>query len=258
MIQSILILRRSGENIYYKNLGSISMDETVMSGFFSALFTFSQALCGSDIEIIELGTKYKIVFKSAIHGSSEIIFAAICDIYDSIIKIHKVLESIKNYTILKYGDKIDKVGCDLSCVDELDIFIREILTGSEGLPLEGDLYNECKKVLTELDSNTEILDSALISSTGAIASTDKDKEFLNLMIRQLDAFFKFTHRVLDQIILKFQNRYIILYRVNDDLVISSLTKRNVPIGVATLLVEEAASKLAEIYESFRSNKNRQD
>ncbi|MHA1270061.1 MAG: hypothetical protein ACTSPY_09775 [Candidatus Helarchaeota archaeon] len=250
MIQNLLILKRSGENIYYKKLGTVSMDETIMSGFFSAFFVFSQSLCRSDIESIELGAEYRIVFENAKSGSSEIIFAAICDISDSIINVHNTLEAIKNYTILKFGDKIQKCGgCDLNCEKELDKFVDKILSESQKFTFNKNIYSKYQEVLKELDSNVEILDSALISATGVTASTDKDKEFLNLMIKQMDAFFKLTHRVLDQIILSFQGRYIILYRVNDELVISSLTKRNVPIGIATLLVEDAANKLVQIFEA---------
>ncbi|MHA1751876.1 MAG: hypothetical protein ACTSYZ_05845 [Candidatus Helarchaeota archaeon] len=247
MIQNLLILKKSGENIYHKAFGHFDMDETVMSGFFSAFFVFSQALCGTDINTMELGTKFKIVFDKAIHKNNEIIFAAICDVSDSIINVHKTLESIKNYIIFKYGEKINKVGCDLKCYNDLDSFIEKIIYTSQELDIDRELYKKAKEILKDLDANDEILDSALISSTGVTSSTDKDKEFLNLMIKQMDAFFKLTKRVLDQIILKFQNRYIILYHINENLIISSLTKKNVQIGIATLLVEEAASKIAKIY-----------
>ena len=220
------------------------MDETIMSGFFSAFFTFSQSLSGADIEKIDIGERYQIIFESA--GNTEILFVAICDAFDSLINIKKLLKEVKNFTILKFGDKIKIVGCDLSCNSELDEFIAKSIVNSYQLDFQEDYINKYQKILDALESNEEILDSALISSTGVTASSDKDKEFLNLMIRQMEAFFRLTGRILDQIILQFQNRYIILFRINQDLVLSCLTKRNVPIGIATLLAEEAALKIAKI------------
>jgi predicted regulator of Ras-like GTPase activity (Roadblock/LC7/MglB family) len=246
MIQNLLILRRSGENIYNKNLGTVNMNETVMSGFFSAFLVFSQQLCGSDIESIDLGNLYKIVFEST--PKRDLLFVSICEASDSIINVKNVLTELKNFTFLKYGDKIKKLGCNLDCNEELNTFVENLLSESQELEIAKELKNKYREILNELDANNEILDSALISSTGLTATTDKDKEFLNLMVKQMEAFFRLTNRTLDQIILKFQDRYIVLYRVNKELVLSSLTKRNVPIGVATLFVEEAANKLANLYE----------
>ena len=245
MIQNLLILKRSGENIYNKCFGKVEMNQTVMSGFFSAFFVFSQQLCGQDIKSMDLGKLYKIVFE--IPEGKEVIFVAICDISDSSINIRNVLNEVKDYTFINFGEEIKRNGINLDNNNKLNTYVEEILSKSQDLDIGEELLKKYNLILKELvESNNEIIDSALISSTGLTSTSNKDKEFLNLMIRQMEAFFTLTNRVLDQIILKFQNRHIILYRINEDLVLSSLTKRNVPIGITTLLVEEAVEKISKL------------
>ncbi|MBD3227823.1 MAG: hypothetical protein GF329_06510 [Candidatus Lokiarchaeota archaeon] len=244
MIQNLVILKRSGENIYNKNLGKVEMNETVMSGFFSAFFVFSQELCQADIKTIQLGNLYKAVFETS--EDEQLIFVAICDISDSIINVRNVLEDVKQFTLERFGNKIKEVGCNFDCNNQLNQYIEDILSESQQLEISKELLSKYNNILKELDDNSEILDSALISSTGVTTTSDKDKEFLSLVIKQMEAFFNLTGRSLDQIILKFQNRYIILYRINEELVLSALTKRNVPIGISTLLIEEAAAKISEL------------
>ncbi|TFF88733.1 MAG: hypothetical protein EU549_02470 [Promethearchaeota archaeon] len=244
MIQNLVILKRSGENIYNKNIGNVNMNETVMSGFFSAFFVFSQELCNADIKTIQIGNLYKAVFETSY--DEKLIFVAICDISDSLMVIKEVLNKVKGFTFEQFGNEIKEKGCNLDCNNQLNTFIEDILSESQELEISEDLLNKYNDILKDLDRNSEILDSALISSTGVTSTSDKDKEFLNLVIKQMEAFFNLTGRNLDEIILKFQNRHIILYRINEELVLSSLTKRNIPIGVATLLIEEAASEISKL------------
>jgi hypothetical protein len=103
-----------------------------------------------------------------------------------------------------------------------------------------------KSILTSLRSNTEILDCDLISATGKPLRKDWDADFLNLCIRLIDAFWKSKRYVLDQIIVSYQQRILILHKFNDEFVLSALIKRETPIGMATYLIEEATNKLLKI------------
>ncbi|MHA1527317.1 MAG: hypothetical protein ACTSQD_09810 [Promethearchaeota archaeon] len=62
----------------------------------------------------------------------------------------------------------------------------------------------------------------------------------------MDAFWKSKNYVLDQIILSYEQRHTILHKINDELVLSAQIRKNTPIGLATLLVEETSAKIAKV------------
>ena len=62
MIQTILVLKRSGENICSTTYGDTKWNETLTSGFISAAFNFTEKTFGSEIDDIELGP-FKVLFE---------------------------------------------------------------------------------------------------------------------------------------------------------------------------------------------------
>ncbi len=246
MIQNFLILKRSGESIYKKSFGKIDMDETIMCGFFSAFFTFTQSLCGADLRDIELGP-YRILFEFV---GKEIILVVFFDKSDSIINVQQHLIKLRDIIKEKYGDVIKKKVCKTEDFEGLNELIDEIILKPQEIKIKEEFKSYCESVLNDLNSTNEIIDCALISIDGIPLLRGTKREFLDLIIRQMDAFWKFKSQVLDQIILYYENRYIILYKINEDLVLSALIRRNTPIGLATLLVEEGAQKIAKQASKF--------
>lgn len=219
------------------------MDETVMSGFFSAFFTFTQHLCGADLDDIELGP-YRMLFEAV---GKDLILVIIFDKADSIINVHEKLTEIRTVIETKYGEQLKK---KLFHIKELAGFsetIENIITRPQTICIEEARKKKFLAVLDKLRSVGEILDCTIISIDGIPLSAETKKEFLDLVIKQMDAFWKSKkNQVLDQIIVSFENRYIILQKVNENFVLAALARKSAPIGLVMLLIEEGANKIAQI------------
>lgn len=243
MIQNFLILKRTGENIYKKSFGKIDMDETIMSGFFSAFFTFTQSLCGADLQDIELGP-YRMLFEVV---GNALILSVIFDKSDSIINVQQKLLQLKEVIKANYSDCLNKPICRTEDFQGLGDIIEDLVSKPQEVDISEARKTKYKEILDKVRTSNEILDVALISINGVPLLGANKQEFLDLIIGQMDAFWKFKSTVLDQITLYYENRYIVLHKVNDDLVLCCFARRNTPIGLVTLLVEEASMKISRIY-----------
>ncbi|MHA1378130.1 MAG: hypothetical protein ACTSRG_07085 [Candidatus Helarchaeota archaeon] len=212
-----------------------------MSGFFSAFFNFTQNLCGADVQDIELGP-YRILFEIV----EDLILVVIFDKSDSIISIQQKLMKLKKIISTEYQDVIKKEICNTEDFQGLDRIVGEVLTPQTDQ--FAGLRVEYIKLLEELRANDEIADCTLLSVNGITLWQESKKEFLDLSIKQMDAFWKYKTKVLDQIILNYEKRFLILIKINDRIVLSTLVKPNTPIGLATLLVEEYADKIQKVSE----------
>lgn len=243
MIQHLLILKRTGENIYKKSFGQIDMDETVMSGFFSAFFTFTQSLLGVDVQDIELG-QYRMVFEVV---EKSLILVAIIDITDSIINVQRKLNQLKSIIIADYHDCIEKSICNSEDFKGLSEIINQLIAKPHETSISEAKKGKSLQILNILRSSSEIIDCALITNDGVPFDSNSPREFLDLIIKQMDAFWKFAkNHILDQIVLYYENRVIILYKVDQELVLCALARRESPIGLVSYLVEEAADKIANL------------
>jgi hypothetical protein len=241
MILNVLILRKTGENICSRPYTSNPFEATLTSGFISAAFNFSQDTFGAKIKDIELGP-YKIMFEQ--QGS--LITAVLFEQVDSIIHIQKILDEIGNLMKLEYAEALDEKLCSPDDYPFIDEKIDKIISQYTTPTLDNSKILEFKSILTTLRANSEILDCDLISASGKPFRKDWNEDFLNLCIKLIDAFWKSKKYVLDQIIVSYQQRILILHRVNEEFVLSALIKRNTPIGMATYLIEEATAKLMKI------------
>ncbi|MHA1527318.1 MAG: hypothetical protein ACTSQD_09815 [Promethearchaeota archaeon] len=97
MIHNILILRKSGENLYHKNFRNTSWNETLTSGFILDTFNFTQSTFGECLQDMELGP-YRVLFEQ---GDS-IILVVFFDKYDSIINVRETLIELKETIISKF------------------------------------------------------------------------------------------------------------------------------------------------------------
>ena len=242
MIQAILILKTSGENLFSKTFGKAHWNETLTSGFISAAFSFTQMSFSANIEEIEIGP-YRLFFESG----ENFIVTAFFDKGDSIINVRQKLRIMREKIAENFGEIIDKNKC---CVDDykgLDSIIMEVISDSDKDQENEDLIHNYKKILVKLRSNMEILDCDLISiSTGLPLVHEWNKEYLNLCLRQVDAFWKTKQFMVDQIILTYEQRHLILFKISENYVLSSIIRRETPLGLATLLIEDAASKIKNL------------
>lgn len=242
MIHTILILKKTGENIFSKAFGKTSWNETLTSGFISAAFSFTQLNFSANIEEIEIGP-YRLFFESG----ENFIITAFFDTADSIINVRKKLRVLREKIADNYGETIEK---DMCCVDDfngIESIIEEIVSISTKEQENNCFIEDYKNILGKLRSNTEILDCDLISiSTGLPLVHKWNKEYLNLCLRQIDAFWKSKQFMLDQIILTYEKRHLILFKISENYVLSSLIRTDTPLGLATLLIEGAVTKIKNL------------
>lgn len=241
MIKSILVLRRSGENICSQTYGDQNWNDTLASGFISATFNFTQSTFGANIQDMELGP-YRVLFELA----EDIIIVAFFEKSDSIINIQERLVKLKNVIYEKYADVLKKELCSPDEFKGLKEIIGQILSEYSDLGLPEELKKSYMDVLDSFRSNEEILDCDLISISGVPLMKEWNKDFLDLCLRMIDAFWKSRHYVLDQIILSYEERHLILHKINDQFILSALVRRNTPIGLATFLVDETSNILAKL------------
>jgi len=244
MIHSILILKRTGEKLYHSNYSDIAWDEILTSGFISALFSFSQELFEADIQDIELGS-YRLLFES--ESKNNIIYLAIFDKLDSIINIRQKLDKLTDRIESEYEKILQKefvVSSDLEGIGQLTDEIMKPSSSDEYIT--SGLKENLIELLKDFKANKEILDADLISGKGVPLSKQWKKDFLALCLRQMDAFWKSKKYLLDQIIISYEGRHLILYKINQFLVLSCLIRRNTPLGMATLLIEEVVEKINKI------------
>ncbi len=243
MIQHFLILKRTGANIYKKDLGQLEVDETILSGFFSAFFTLSQSLFQADVQDIELGP-FRILFEVI---GDELILTVLFDKSDSVINIHQKLIEIRNIIQVRFSDSIGNPHCTSEDFSGLSEIIEDVFLNTQTIDIGQKLKEKYLKIMDKLSSKNEILDCALITIEGVPLIRMGKKEFLDLVKTQMDAFWKFKGLMLDEIILNYQKRYGIFHRLNDDLILCVFVRRDTPIEVASSIVKETAKKLAKLY-----------
>jgi predicted regulator of Ras-like GTPase activity (Roadblock/LC7/MglB family) len=241
MIQTILVLKRTGENICSKTYGDAKWNETLTSGFISAAFNFTEKTFGSEIDDIELGP-YKVLFEV----TDDIILVAFTEKSDSIINIREKLIEIKEIIYEKYATALKNKLCSPDEFDGLKEIIDKIVSESLELDLKESIKEQYKDILESFRGNEEILDCDLISSSGVPLAKEWKRDFLDLCLRMIDAFWKSKQYVLDQIILSYEERNLILHKINQKFVLSALVRRNTPLGLATFLVEETANIMAKV------------
>jgi hypothetical protein len=207
------------------------------------MFNFTQKLFKADIQDIEIG-RFRLLFESK--KEQDLIFMVIFDKVDSIIGIQEKLTELKKKVSSQYGEVLNQKLVHQDDLEGIEELTSEIIASGSELSITNGLINKYEEILKNFRSNKEILDADLISGLGIPLTKEWKREFLDLCLRQIDAFWKSKKYLLDQIILSYKGRHLILYRINEDLVLSSLIRRETPLGYATLLIEEVISKINKL------------
>ena len=243
MIYNILVIKKTGEHIFTQSFKEQYWNDDLVSGFISAAFMFSQTTFGANIDTIDVGP-FRVLFEPG----DEFLSVAFFDQTDSIINIRQKLRKLNKIIEAEYGEILNKE--ELFSPDEycgLDEIIRQFITGTPKFEIENSLK---LRFIQNLDnfcsSNDEILECALISINGIPLRPKSNKELIDLSLKQMDSFWKSKNKSIDQIIINFENQYIILHRINETLVLTLSIRRNTPIGIATLLTEDLAKELIDL------------
>ncbi|MHA1378134.1 MAG: hypothetical protein ACTSRG_07105 [Candidatus Helarchaeota archaeon] len=246
MIQNILIIKKTGLCIYEKRFGSISFDQDIVSGFFSAFFSFTKKLWNAYFQDIFLG-KYHLLFEWL---GEELILVAIFDKDDSIISVQLKLLELKKVLQTNFSAVIKLDMLDVSTFKSLDKIIEDIVKKPE-IIVTIDQVTKSQKILKEFIAMDEVIDTALLSINGRPLLKPKNREFLEIIIKQIDAYWKFKTEILDQIILYYEKNYILLLKgenrnLENKFILATLFDRNIPVGLSTMLVEDVAAKISRI------------
>lgn len=246
MIHTILILKKeSGLKVWNKSYSEvINWDEYLTSGLISAILNFSQEIFGADVYDIELGP-YKMLFDSESENS---ILVAVFDKYDSIINISEKLGMLRKELESRYSEALTR---DFNTGDDfphIDMIFDLILSDNSIWQLSSGLKEFLIKELETFRNNQEILDCDVISTAGIPLVRKWKKDFLDLCLRQIDAFWKSTQYMVDQITISYQKRHIILYKINEQLVLVASIRRDTPMGMTTFLIEDFAQKVSKIFK----------
>jgi predicted regulator of Ras-like GTPase activity (Roadblock/LC7/MglB family) len=243
MIQHFLILKRTGTPIYRKTFGQIEIDETILSGFFSAFFSLSQNLFSADVRDIELGP-FRMLFEVI---GNELILTVLFDKSDSTIHIQQKLIEARNIIQQRYKEAISNPQCRSEDFEGLSEIIADIFVNTQSIVLNQDLKKKYLQIIDELCSRNEILEAALVTIEGIPLILKGKKEFVDMLMNQMQAFWRLKGAMLDQIILSYQKRLALFYRLNDDLILGAFSRTDTDVGIATTLVEVAAKKIAKLY-----------
>ena len=244
MIQSILILKRSGETIFAKHFVDTDVDDMIMTGLMSALFTFTRHALHGTIQDIEIGPS-RILFETL---EDYILIACIFDIGDSIIKIKQKLKALKKHLAKNYRDRLFNPVVILDDFRRLDPEIEEIISEGTDRKLSKDLKTELSKILQDFKASGGLDSCALVFLTGDFMLGDLREELMELTIKQVDAFWKSRSEMLDQIILLHQNKYVIMQKINSSVILSAEIKEETEIGMATFLIEEVSRKIRRSFQ----------
>ncbi|MBD3339016.1 MAG: hypothetical protein GF353_07900 [Candidatus Lokiarchaeota archaeon] len=246
MIHSIQILRKSGEPIFTKFFDQAnSWNENLTGGLISALYHFTDKLFGSKIEDIEIES-YRLLLET--DDEINLIFVVIFDKYDSSVNIKKILGDLKGILITEYKEVLEKNLCTEDDFEGLDQIIDVFISSPSKIDPMEILKPRYIKILKDFRTKGEILDCDLISlETGGPIMHEWKQDFLDMCLRQIDAFYKSAKNLnLTQIILSYTGRHLILYKVSDILILTALLNQDVSLGLGTLLIENVAKKIAKI------------
>ena len=245
MIHAILVLKKeSGLKVWSKSYSNtINWDEYLTSGLISAMLSLSKEIFGADVYDVELG-RFKMIFEN---GADKFVLVAVFDKTDSIINVVEKLEMLRNELQSRYHEALNRdfnMGEDFPHIEQVcDL----VLSDSSLWVLSESLKDYLIEALAELQENVEILECDIISTAGVPLTRQWNKDFLELCLRQIDAFWKSTNYVVDQITISYQKRHIILHKINDQLVLITLIRRETPMGMATLLIEDFALKVSKVF-----------
>lgn len=169
------------------------------------------------------------------------------DITDSVINIRKNLIKLRTIIKSEYKELFESSEDFLNEFEGLEEIVDKIMLESSEKEIQDDLKKKkCANLIDEFISCNEVLNCALISITGIPLINKMKKELLEISIKQMDAFWKFKNKILDQMILFYEDKYIILYKIDSNFVISVLFQNKTPVGFACLLIKEISKNISMV------------
>ncbi|MEX2725071.1 MAG: hypothetical protein Q6366_002225 [Candidatus Freyarchaeota archaeon] len=183
MIYDLYILTKEGLCVLHRKYGSLNYDETLITGFLSAISSFSRDISGEELELIVMGDKQFVSIPS-----ENMFFVAYSDKGD---KLKSTLLRIREEFIKKYGN-IGAPTIDKSDINEF-ITILDKIVGKSGEPGLLDL-SDVKKLFDDVKKKI-----------AAIPTLELDFPDFNSLINNLKTGVSHLGEAVEKIV-KFYNK----------------------------------------------------
>ncbi|MEJ2276470.1 MAG: hypothetical protein P8Y70_01790 [Candidatus Lokiarchaeota archaeon] len=184
-IHSIFILRNTGGLVYSKNFTEeIDFNLNLITGFFSAIFSFSEKVIDRNLEVLEMGN-LRFVFRV----KNEFIFVILSEITASLLFVNSRLKRIINLFYESFPNSEDIKDYEEIENPEFDEKIDTIITGMEEKFQSKEFYIKVIKLFKDLIFENEIIGAAILSSKGNIIYSSLPNELLIRSLKELEIRF---------------------------------------------------------------------
>ena len=146
MIHNVYILKKTGESLIHGYYGSIEVDDTLITGFLSAISTFAEEIGAESVEsLVMKNMKFVYAMDKSI-PEEPIIFAVSVDREEDELKIKDILVSIKEKFVEAHKSDLEEWIGDIktfeSFYEELDEIIWEYVIKKYSTPLQQLITNK--------------------------------------------------------------------------------------------------------------------
>ncbi|MFX1518758.1 MAG: hypothetical protein ACFFCD_02390 [Promethearchaeota archaeon] len=126
MIHNVYILKKTGENLLHGYYGSIEVDESLITGFLSAISSFAEEIGAESVESLIM-KNMKFVYALDTSTPESIIFAVCADREEEQRKIENILRKIKGAFMTAHKSDLETYTGDLSVFKEFYKDMDEIV-----------------------------------------------------------------------------------------------------------------------------------
>lgn len=126
MIHNVYILKKTGENLLHGYYGSIEVDESLITGFLSAISSFAEEIGAESVESLIM-KNMKFVYALDTSTPDSIIFAVCVDREEEQRKIENILRKIKEAFMTAHKSDLEAYTGDLSVFKEFYKDMDEIV-----------------------------------------------------------------------------------------------------------------------------------
>ncbi len=208
IIHSLYIIRRSGVPVYQRDYSSAlkNVDPNLLSSFFTAIISFSQAVILKDIDVLDVGD-----LRFFFENSKDLTYILVTDTSYSVLLVRERLKLIGKAFFLYCGAQFKTSD---QCIEnkDLDKDIDAIINLKDDY--SSNVIQPIQKLFELQINKGEILAGAILSMTGTIFYSTLPAEYLHTSLKELeirikaDAASRFKKRDMPKMILQLGNRLI--------------------------------------------------
>ncbi len=251
IIHILYIIRRSGVPVYQKDytIAMKNVDPNLLSSFFTALLSFSQAVILKDIDVLDVGD-----IRFFFENSKDLTYILVTDTSYSVLLVRERLQLIGKAFFQRFGAQFKY--SDQSIDDkEFDREIDAIIQLKDNY--SSNIMQPIQQLFELQINKGEVLAGALLSMTGTIFYSTLPAEFLHTSLKELeiriktDAASRFKKRDMPKMILQMGNRLIFSQSVLSEklqvpVLVVLLFDATTNLGMADFMLESVLKELEKM------------